>query len=99
MKEYEHRFKIESRNKIENKISEMGFKKQTTKKQLDLIFEKGELSNFDVFPPGYWMVRVRIESNGKSKLEMKERIDENTWEEYPFEISDPKTQFMFFQKC
>jgi len=98
MKEFEHRFKIESRNKIESKISEIGFKKQVTKKQLDLIFEKEELSNFDAFPPGYWIIRLRIEDDRKSKLEMKERIDDNTWEEHPFEISNPENAIYVLSK-
>ena len=55
----------------------------------DLIFEPKDWIPGTGVSPDYWIVRIRLVSGQKPKLELKECVGKHSWSELGTEIDDP----------
>lgn len=96
MKEFELRFRM-SRN-ISGELPRLGFEKKAEFDSCDIIFEPREWNPWDDLKPGYFAVRVRLVEGRKPKLELKEYLKENIWDEMSLEISSPEEMIRILSK-
>jgi len=90
MKEFEMRFKADNKNKIKEDIESLDFKKRASFQMSDLIFESREWVPGQGLKPGYFIVRLRLTTHEKPKLELKQMIDADTWEEISLFADHPR---------
>ncbi len=95
MKEFEMRFRMD-RN-ISGELPSLGFEKKAEFDSCDIIFEPRTWDPGDDLKPGYFAVRIRL-SDKKPKLELKEYLEENIWDETSLEISSPKEMIKLLLK-
>ncbi|MFZ3077781.1 MAG: CYTH domain-containing protein [Candidatus Aenigmatarchaeota archaeon] len=88
MKEFEMRFKLV--RDISGELARLGFEKKSEFESCDIIFEPREWNPWDDLKPGYFAVRIRLIGGRKPKLELKEYLEDNIWDEISLEISSPK---------
>ena len=87
MLEFELRFRLEG--DIAARLQELGFSKQCCFSMADIIFEPKDWIPGKGLCPGYQVVRIRLTSNSRPRLELKEYVNHTTWKEHGMEIDDP----------
>jgi len=96
MKEFEMRFKLG--RDISGELSNLGFEKKSEFDSCDIIFEPREWNPWDDLKPGYFAVRIRLIDGRKPRLELKEYLKENVWDEMSLEISSPEEMVRILSK-
>lgn len=74
---------------ISEKLGELGFEKNAEFDSCDVIFEPKEWYPGDGMRLGYFIVRIRLKEKEKPRIEMKEYLKEDLWNETSLEISSP----------
>jgi len=85
--EFELRFKHD--RDISLQLIELGFRKRDELRMADLVFEPRDWMPGDMIVPGYHVVRIRLSSGNRPRLEIKEFVKEYKWHETAFNIEGP----------
>lgn len=86
MLEFELRFKHKD---VSLQLVELGFRKKDELRMADLIFEPRDWKPGDMIVPGYHVVRLRLSSGNRPRLELKEFHSTYKWHETAFNIEGP----------
>lgn len=87
MIESEIRFKLDSDPR--QRLANLGFRHKSFSRMSDLVFEPKEWIPGTGIRKGYFIVRIRLETERVPRLEIKEFEEDNKWKETSMEISDP----------
>ena len=98
MKEFELRFRLNNEKDIIRNVEDLDFKKRASFQMSDLIFESREWTPGQGLRPGYFVVRIRLTAHEKPKLEFKEMLDADTWEEISFPVDNVQDLVKIFAK-
>lgn len=96
MLEFELRFKDE--RDISLQLTELGFRKRDELRMTDLIFEPKEHVRGSGVKPGYYVVRIRLVSGNRPRLELKEFHSDYKWDETAFTIDGPRHFVQLFSR-
>lgn len=95
MEEFELRFRISNRDDLVKKLSSLNFVKKNSIDMADLLFPVHKLEKVG---PGSTVIRIRLTSDDKPKLETKTMINLDRWDEHSLKIEDACTMFKILSK-
>lgn len=87
MLEFELRFKAD--RDLSYNLAELGFHKKEEFRMADLVFEPRDWRPGGMIAPGYYVVRIRLVSGSRPRLEVKEFAKTHHWHEAAFNIEGP----------
>ncbi len=90
MREFELRFKVDDEKILKERLQKLGFRNNGKYNMSDLAFESKDWVTGDKMRSGYLVVRIRLIPGKKPLLELKEMIDEDTWNETSVLAEDPR---------